>query len=131
MIIKNEANFTYKYDRDNVEEEIMKALSEGPKPRGELVKITGIPRSSLYYYLYDMEDKGIIERVPEYSGKTPRWCVNRKTCEHFDRGKNVEPDSSTCWKCRDWGKEEGSPPLKETKGRSKILFKLLKSGEKK
>jgi hypothetical protein len=111
----------------DMEEKIKKVLESGAKTRGEIVKILGVPRTTIYDYLRKMIKKGIVEKKPMNSGKSPRWCMNFNKQACTRPGAKIYSNNNPCSECKMWKPKKGNPPLKGNRGASKVLFSLKES----
>lgn len=101
-----------------LEDKIVAELKKGARARPELVKILGVPRTTIYDALRRLMKKNIVDTVQEYSGVTRKWCSNNSenTCQR---------KFSKCHLCISFVLKDGSPPLKKGRGRPRVMFYLL------
>lgn len=65
---KQEGNPQQEVDISDLDQNVLKVLGEkGPITRSQLVKVTGIPRSTLYDSLFRLILKGLVKKYPDQS----------------------------------------------------------------
>jgi len=63
-------NSPYKYK--DLTRRVVGALRDGPKTRGDLVTLLGVPRTSIYDRLVELIKRGLVKKYPRGTGERKR-----------------------------------------------------------